>query len=99
MIVLSAHLDDLNDVPKLLYFIEKYTNDLPLTYALKVFLRDKFLSQASRIALEEGFFSAILNYAKSCQKPTIIYINEVFLYIRSFLGFVLEGMSKLTKID
>jgi len=39
---------------------------MPLAYALKCLLRNNFVSQCHRIALEEGLLLALSEYIRSC---------------------------------
>jgi len=53
------------------------------------------VSQASRIALEEGFFTCVLNFIKGLKTIPIIKSDDTFLYIRNFLGFILASTDKI----
>lgn len=98
MIVLGEHILE-EDKNKFLAVVEKYSGDLALVYALKSLFKGGFLSQASRIALEEGLYTCILNYIKGLKTIPDIKTDEVFLYIRNFLGFVFESATKVTELD
>lgn len=60
--------------------------------ALRVLFYSGFLSQAHRIALEEGFYAAIWNYAKSSNPHPHTEKQFLFNHIRHFLGFVLDAI-------
>ena len=47
------------ETSKFLAFIRHYTQNPPLVVALHLLLKFEFLNQASRIALEEGLYSAL----------------------------------------
>lgn len=70
-----------------------------MVYAFKSLFVGSFLSQASRIALEEGLYSCILNFIKGLKTIPVIKTDEVFLYVRNFLGYILESMTKIQNIQ
>lgn len=72
---------------------------MALVYAFKTIFVGCFLSQASRIALEEGLYSCILNFIKGLKTQPAIKTNEIFLYIRNFFGFILESITKVNNTD
>jgi hypothetical protein len=98
LIVLSQHIAD-EDKNKFCAAVERYTADMPLVYAFKSLIRGTLISQASRIALEEGLFSSILNFIKGLKTVPTIKIDEVFSYIRNFLGFILESTTKIADLE
>lgn len=73
---------------------------MPLVYAFKCLMRNNFLSQAHRIALEEGLLLAISEYIRACT-PVLdqLEYSNIFTHIRDFLGYVLEGMKKLANFQ
>ncbi len=98
LIVLSQHIAD-DDKNKFCAAVERYTADMPLVYAFKSLFRGTLISQPSRIALEEGLFSSILNFFKSLKTVPAIKTDEVFSYIRNFLGFIIESTTKITDLE
>jgi Ubiquitin family len=58
LLILAAHLAD-DDKLKFAVFIRGLTQNLPLVFALKCLFVNDFLSQAHRIALEEGLLIAV----------------------------------------
>ena len=65
LLALTAHLSD-DDKVRLPYFIRGLTQNMPLAYAVKCLMRNNFLSQCHRIALEEGLMLALSEHIKSC---------------------------------
>ena len=63
LLILAAHLSD-DDKLKLTTFVRAYTHNLPLAYGLKCLLSNNFVSQAHRIAIEEGLLLAVSEYIK-----------------------------------
>ena len=63
--MLSAHLSE-EDKLKLPYLVRGMTENMPLVYGLKCLMRNNFLSQSHRIALEEGLLLAIAEYLRGC---------------------------------
>jgi hypothetical protein len=73
---------------------------MPLTYALKCLLRNNFVSQYHRIALEEGLLLAVSDYIRGCT-PQLdqLEFGNIFSHVRDFMDYVLEGMKKLTNMQ
>lgn len=73
---------------------------MPLVYALKCLLRNNFVSQGHRIALEEGLLLAVSDYVRGCT-PQLeqLEFGDVFIHFRDFMDYVLEGMKKLTNMQ
>jgi hypothetical protein len=94
---MAAHIKE-EDKPKLIAAIFKYSADLPLAYAFNQLFNNCFLSQSSRIALEEGLFTCILNYLKGLKTIPVITIDDVFSYLRNFIGLILETIKKVTDV-
>ena len=72
---------------------------MPLVYVFKSIFRGTLISQPSRIALEEGLFSSILNFLKGLKTLPAIKTEEVFSYIRNFFGFIIESTTKITDLE
>lgn len=98
LIVFTKHLND-EDRNLFLAALEKYSGDMSLVYAFKSLFSECFLSQASRIALEEGLFTCVLNFIKGLKTIPSIKIDEAFLYIRNFLGFILVSAEKTKDVQ
>ena len=77
------------DKNRFLSFIRSYTGNEPFVCALRVLFYFGFLSQAHRIALEEGFYTAVWNYCKSSTSQPHTEKQFLFNHIRHFIGFVL----------
>ena len=99
MLVLSAHLSD-DDKLKITTFIRALTHNMPLVYGLKCLMRNNFLSQCHRIAIEEGMMIAVSEYIKSCT-PELdqLLFTDIFSHFRPFIGFVMEGFKKMTNMS
>lgn len=88
LLSLGFHLSDF-DKNKFLSFIRTYTVNEPLVCALRVLFYSGFLSQVHRVALEEGFYAAIWNYAKSSNPHPHTEKQFLFNHIRHFIAFVI----------
>jgi len=88
--VFTQHINEENKNP-FLAALEKYSSDMSLVYAFKSIFSECFISQASRIALEEGLFACVLNFIKCLKTIPAIKSDDIFLYIRNFLGFILTS--------
>lgn len=71
---------------------------MSLVYAFKSIFSDCFVSQVSRIALEEGLFACVLNFIKGLKTIPSIKSDDAFLYIRNFLGYILTSSTKAKDI-
>ena len=73
---------------------------MPLTYAVKCLMRNNFLSQCHRIALEEGLMLVLSEHIKSCT-PELdkLEYGEIFTYFRNFMDFAIESMKKITNME
>lgn len=58
-----------------------------------------FLSQAHRIALEEGFYAGVWTYAKSSTPQPHTEKQFLFNHIRHFIGFVMESLKHSAHSD
>lgn len=54
-----------------------------------------FLSQAHRIALEEGLYVTLWHYLSGCDPKPTTEPKNIFLHIRDFLGFALQSCDSL----
>lgn len=71
---------------------------MSLIYAFKSIFSDCFVSQISRITLEEGLFACVLNFIKGLKTIPSIKSDDAFLYIRNFLGYILTSSTKAKDI-
>lgn len=62
--MLAAHLSE-DDKLKLTTLIRGLTENMPLVYGLKCLMSNNFISQAHRIAIEEGLMLAVADYLKN----------------------------------
>lgn len=82
LLAITAHLSD-NDKLRVSAFLREFTGNIPLVFAVKLLFKNSFLSQAHRVALEEGFIVALTDYIKKCT-PLLatLEFKNIFMYFR-----------------
>ena len=99
LMVLASHLSE-DDKVRLPYFIRALTHNMPLVYGLKCLMRNNFISQCHRIAIEEGLMLALSEHlTNSTPELDTLEYSEIFSQFRSFLDYVLEGFKKITNMS
>jgi hypothetical protein len=66
---------------------------------LTLLFKKAFLSQAHRIALEEGFYVAMWHFISACNPVPQTEVGKLFSHTRDFFGFVMEGMKNTPKSE
>lgn len=92
ILALGIHLGEIEKL-RMLSFVRYYTSNEPLVCALRTLFLNGFLSQAHRISLEEGLYTALWHYAKGCNPSPKTEVEFLFNHTRDLLGFFYEAIS------
>lgn len=99
LLVMSAHLSE-EEKLKMVTLVRGLTQNMPLVYALKCLFNNNFLSQAHRIALEEGWLMCLSDFARICKpEPTTVLYSDLFLHSRRYIDYLLELMPSLNNLE
>lgn len=82
---------------KLISVVRSELGNLPLANALAQLLLGGFVSQAHKVALEEGLFYQIQAWAREASQE--LKPAEIFKSIRPFIGYILEWGKQLQVSD